>query len=52
MQDLQKFDELMRAYFYTLPADIQNTVLYSDLVLTDLDGLETFAENMMKLYEQ
>lgn len=51
MQDLECFDPRMREYFKTLPADVQNTVLYSRSRVENLDGLKALAEKTIRLYE-
>ena len=51
MQDLNCFDQRMLDYFKTLPADVQNTVLYSQSRVENLDGLKDLAEKTIRLYE-
>ena len=51
MQNLDCFDERMRKYFETLPADVQNTVLYSRSRVEDFEGLRELAEKTIRLYE-
>lgn len=51
MQDLQQFTAEMRAYFESLPADLQNTVLYSRQPFADLQALQAYAQADLQLYE-
>ena len=51
MQDLDCFDERMQEYFKKLPADVQNTVLYSRSRVENFDSLKNLAEKTIRLYE-